>query len=164
MASEHVAHIFERLFGSLSESMAVQRAHYSGESPSPWTRQALFDSWAIHLRHAMHFLRPLYPQPGDIVAEDYFPDGRWREILAASVGGDWGPMLAVSELTEWLETEILHLRYERIHAAVDSKRWPLASMTIHLRDDLQAFVDNVSHELIADDFAVRTQNALDSLR
>jgi hypothetical protein len=158
-----VAHTLERLFGSVGDSMTLQRAHYSGENPSRWTRYALFDAWAIHLAHAMHFARPRAAQPTDIVAADYFDGDRWAEIIEQTDAGDWPAMLDEVKVKQWIENELLHLRYDRIHSASESGNWPLAPVTAHLARDLQAFVDNVAAELVADDFAVRAQNALDSL-
>ncbi len=73
-------------------------------------------------------------------------------------------MLDEAKLDEWLDTKVLGLRYERIHATSDAKNWPLTVVTIHVGRDLQVFVDNVPKERVADDFLVRVQNALDSAR
>lgn len=154
----------ERLFGNLYDCMALQRAHYSGGSPSRWTREALLDSWAIQLRNAMHFVKGANAQPTDIVASDFFSGERWRELREGAETPDRPPMPDRGKLEEWIDTQILHLRYELIHAAPDAKNWPLTAVTVQLGRDLQAFLDNVSRELVADDFAVRVQNALDSVR
>jgi hypothetical protein len=154
----------ERLFGSLHDCMALQRAHYTGENPSPWTRQALFDCWAIQLRHAMHFILGTGAQPTDIIAADYFAAGFWRELLEGSEAEDWPAMLDKATLDDWIDAEIMHLRYERIHAPSETRNWPQVLVTSHVGRDLEAFVDNVAPELVSDDFAVRAQNALDSLR
>jgi len=164
LASEYVAHTVERLFGSLHDCMALQRAHSSGENPSQRTREALRDSWAIQLRNTMHFVRGASAQPSDILAADYFPGERWRELLAEADAPDWPAMLDEITLAKWIDTEVLHLRYERIHATSDAKNWPLALVTVHIGRDLESFVDNVSCELVADDFTVRAQNAIDILR
>jgi len=154
----------ERLFGNLHDCMALQRAHYSGETPSRWTREALLDSWAMQLRNAMHFVKGSNAQPTDIVAADFFSGERWRELRAGNETSGRPEMPDQGKLEQWIETQILHLRYELIHAAQDAKNWPLTAVTVQLGRDLQAFLDNVPREHVADDFAVRVQNALDSVR
>lgn len=170
LASEHVAWEIERLFGNLHDYMGIQRAHYAGENPSPWTREALLDSWTIHLRNTMHFVRGSSPKPSDVLAADYFSGDRWWTLLAEAQSGwssaAWGQSeeLDESTLARRIDDQVVRLTYDRIHAASDVKNWQIGAITIHLGRDLQLFVDNVPAGVVVEDFAVRAQNALDTLR
>jgi hypothetical protein len=169
LASEHVVYEIERLFGMTRDFRDAQRAHYAGENPSPWTRDALLTAWTIHLRNTMHFVRGSSPQPHDILAAHYFPGDAWWELLGQAGSGwtseAWRRPDDVNEerLDERIDKEILHLTYERIHCVAHGKRWHVGAVS-HLAHDLDVFLENVPSELVTDDFAPRTQTALDSLR
>jgi hypothetical protein len=47
----------------------------------PVARDAVRDAFVDHARRLAHFLHPLRPQPGDVLAADFFPTAaRWNKL------------------------------------------------------------------------------------
>jgi hypothetical protein len=163
-ASIHVVYEIERLFGALHDLWLINCSHQRGDPASLWTHDALLESWTIHLRNTMHFLRGSKPQPSDILAEDYFTRPSWYSVLheASHVAVEAGlvPPIDESMLDRRINKEIVHLTYDRIEVAADAKFWKLGEITEHIARDLQVFVDTVPQSHVAEGFHDRAQAAL----
>jgi hypothetical protein len=160
-ASDHVVYEIERLCGTLHDHEQLNLAHHAGQDQSLWTHDALLESWTIHLRNTMHFLRGQQARASDILAEDYFDGSAWYELLAG-IPGRTGIVAQVDEasLDRRINKEIVHLTYGRIGITVAQKQWPIGVDSQHLGRDLFVFVENVASERVAPNFDDRARTAL----
>jgi len=157
-ASEHVAYEVEMLFGTLHDLEALYRARYGGTLTSLWTHDALIESWTIHVRNTMHFLRAAKPQPDDIVARDFFTGAEWHKLLPRRPRDD-----AERRIDRRMNKEIVRLTYARTNGAPGKKQWQLNAITAKVGDDLQIFVNNVPMNRVEPNFHRRTLDALKTL-
>ena len=158
-ASDHVAYEIERLFGTLHDLEALYRARYGGTDTSLWTHDALIESWTIHVRNLMHFLRAAKPQPDDIQARDFFTGSEWRELLPRRPRDD-----AEKHIDRRINKEIVHLTYARTKVTRERKQWQLSAITAKVGDELQIFIDHVPMNRVDPSFHRRALDALKTLR
>lgn len=163
-ASEHVAYEIERPCGTVQDIQQIHLDHHAGRNPSQWTRDALVESWTIHLRNTMHFLRGTEARTSDILAEDYFDGSQWYDLLTA-IPGRSAVVAGVDEAQlDWrINKEIVHLTYNRIGITPEQKLWPIGEISRHLGRDLLVFVEHVAATRVAADFADRAHAALRTL-
>ena len=163
-ASEHVVYEIERFCGTVQDIEQIQLNHHAGRKPSLWTHDALLESWTIHLRNLMHFLRGSEARTSDILAEDYFDGSRWYELLAA-IPGRSTIVAGIDETKlDWrISKEIVHLTYDRIRITPEQKQWPIGEVSQHLGRDLLVFVEHVATTRVEADFADRALAALRTL-
>ncbi len=163
-ASNHVAYEVERLFGTLSDLSELHVAHQLGEARSPWTRDALLESWTIHLRNVLHVLRGEKAQLSDILAEDYIAD--WYDVLSSDLGRRAAREMGLvkdpdEEHLDWrINKEIVHLTYDRLDISLEARLWSVGDVTQHLGRDFQVFVDHVAPERVERSFFDRVEAAL----
>jgi hypothetical protein len=150
--------------GTLSDLSELHAAHQLGEARSPWTRDALLESWTIHLRNVLQFLRSEGARPSDIVAEDYIAD--WCHVLFDNPGRRAAREMGLvkdpdeQRLVWRVNKEIVHLTYDRLDISLDNRLWPVGAVSQHLGRDLQVFVDHVVPELVERSFFDRVEAAL----
>jgi len=157
-ASEHVAYEIEMLYGALNDLEALYRARYSGADASLSTHDALIESWTIHVRNLMHFLRAAKPQPDDIVARDFFTGAEWHKLLPRRPRDD-----AEKQIDRRINKEIVHLTYARTKVTPEKKQWQLSAITAKVGNDLQIFISNVQMNRVEPNFHRRTLDALRTL-
>jgi hypothetical protein len=148
----------EMLYGALHDLEGLYRARYGGADTSLWTHDALIESWTIHVRNMMRFLRALKPQPDDILARDFFTGAEWHKLLPQRPRDD-----AEKQIDRRINKEIVHLAYARTKVTPEKKQWQLSAITAKVGDDLQIFVENVPMNRVEPNFHRRTLDALKSL-
>jgi hypothetical protein len=155
-ASDRVAYEIELLYGTLNDLGALLRARYGGADPSPWTRDALIESWTIHVRNMMHFLRGEKAQRGDILARDFFTGTEWQKLLPRRPRDD-----AEKHIERRINKEIVHLTFAGAKVTRERKQWQLHAITAKVGDELQVFIDHVPMNRVDPSFHRR---ALDTLK
>jgi hypothetical protein len=157
-ASEHVVYEIEMLYGTLHELEALYRDRYGGAETSLWAHDALIESWTIHVRNMMHFLRAVKPQPDDIVARDFFTGSEWHRFLPRRPRDD-----AEKQIDRRINKEIGHLTYARTKVAPEKKQWQLSAITAKVGDDLLIFIKNVPMNRVEPKFHRRALDVLKTL-
>lgn len=156
MASKHVAYEIERLYGALYDLDALLRARYGGADTSLWTHDALIESWTIHVRNMMHFLRAAKPQPDDVLARDFFTGAEWQKLLPRRPRDD-----AEKHIDRRINKDIVHLTYARTKVTPQTKSWQVGAITTKVGAELQIFLNHVPMDRVEPNFHRR---ALDALR
>jgi hypothetical protein len=156
MASKHVAYEIERLYGALYDLDALLRARYGGADTSLWTHDALIESWTIHVRNMMHFLRATKPQPDDVLARDFFTGADWQKLLPRRPRDD-----AEKHIDRRINKDIVHLTYARTKVIPQTRSWQVGAITTKVGADLQIFLNHVPMDCVEPNFHLR---ALDALR
>lgn len=126
--------------------MFLRLGQYLMESPQPGDdqgrviRNAVIESFVIHLRNLIAFLYSVRVQTKDIIAADYFLDaGNWytkrppisRELRVAR---------------ERSHKEIIHLTTERISGTPPQKGWPVSALVREIKQLMGSFADLASTE------------------
>ena len=156
-ASDHVADEIERLFGTLQDLDALYRARYRGTDTSLWTHDALIESWTIHVRNLMHFLRAAKPQPDDIQARDFFTGSEWQKLLPRRPRDDAEKHID-RRINRRSCTVMRVLKVTRVEEAV-----AIDSITAKVGDELQIFIDHVPMNRVDPSFHRRALDALKTL-
>ena len=123
-----------------------------------WTHDALIESWTIHVRNMMHFLRAAKPQPDDILARDFFTASEWKGLLPRRPRDDFE-----REIDRRINKEVVHLTYARTKVTGEKKQWRLSAITAKVGDELRIFINNVPMNLVEPAFHRRTLDALKSV-
>ncbi len=147
--SEHLLYELQMLF-RLADRL---RARADGAERLPWeVEMACIESFAVHTRALEQFLwrdRKGERHPDDAFASDYFPPGQWaglRERVQRS---------AIDGVSARAGHEIAHLSYKRTAIADDERGWPFDVIAGVIGRALRLFLENVSPEVIAEDFESR---------
>jgi hypothetical protein len=122
------------MLASLAQAMA------SGIANNGWLKNALLESFVIHVRGVLDFIYNDTPQPDDVAAQDYFPSAEaWLNIRP--------------QLSELLRTakgragkEIAHLTYARLDVTPDTKPWPFVEIAKEVNVVISVFLKNVTIE------------------
>jgi hypothetical protein len=129
------------------------RAHTDGAEQLSWeVEMACIESFAIHMRALEQFVwgdRNGDRFPDDAFASDYFPAGEWTELR------DRVERSAIDGLTARTGHEVAHLSYKRSAISSEERAWPFDVIAGVIGRAFRLFLENVSQEVIADDFESR---------
>jgi hypothetical protein len=143
-ASEHLRYEIDMLYGSLGELETLERARVNDEAPSLSLKNALIESWTIHLRNLHEFFFRDRSDDSDMLAIDYFHDLDWFSVRK-------GHGLNLS--THRIPKEIVHLTWSRTKVTPDKKQWDLGPITDRItREAVRPFVENVPKSRVHPDF------------
>jgi len=99
-------------------------ATYYGKLPpnaTPMTN-AFLESFLIHTRNLLDFLYPYHPEPGDVIADDFFDDPKtWRSNRPKQT-----KLLRSSRSR--IAKEVAHLTYDRLLVTREQKPWPFLAV------------------------------------
>jgi len=105
-------------------------------------RNALIESFAIHLRNLIDFFYPTQIQADDVVAAEFFDDpARWATISTIST--------TLSSARVRAHKEVSHLTRKRIAGAPPEKGWNVGSLSQEIKSILRQFVASASPQKIA---------------
>jgi hypothetical protein len=115
-------------------------------------RNALMESWALHLRNLLSFLYDRRAGKGDVVAADF-------------VGSGWaakrGPKPDVLKLAHAKASkEMAHMSWLRSQLTDDQREWHHVPIIAALGNTLHAFLDIPPAALVIDGFHDRARRAL----
>jgi hypothetical protein len=116
-------------------------------------RNALMESWALHVRNLLAFLYDDRPARDDAVAGDFIEGWREKRGTKAALLG-----LAQAKTSK----EMAHLSYVRARLTEDERRWHHAPIIVELVKPLHLFVDEVSETVVTEGFHERAREALPS--
>ncbi len=115
-------------------------------------RNAMLESWALHLRNLLSFIYDDRPGKGAAIAAD-FVDGDWSQLR-----GDLTPVLRLARTKA--SKEIAHLLYGRARLSDEQRTWHLAPILVDLGEVLHRFLDAVPSKRLQVDFHQRALAAL----
>jgi hypothetical protein len=110
-------------------------------------RNALLESWALHLRNLLSFLYDTRAGAGDAIALDFLGGG-WKEKR-----GPKGDVLRMAHAKA--SKEMAHLSYLRAELRDDQREWHIEPIICEGGEALHSFVDAVPEALVTDDFRER---------
>jgi hypothetical protein len=121
-ASDHLYYEYW-MFRSLTDALA------GGTTPPGWLRNALVESWVIHLRAQLDFAYPPKSvNPEDVVAADFFDNSdEWdatRPVLSKTLARG----------RDRANKEIAHLSYKRIDINHEDKQWHFVALATRGRE------------------------------
>ncbi|MEZ5553820.1 MAG: hypothetical protein R3E82_23290 [Pseudomonadales bacterium] len=123
---------------------AVTRAMASGMTAPDWIRNALLESFVVHLRGLIDFLFNDSPRGDDVVAHDFFTTAdTWL-----SVRPDFSANLQAAK--KRAGKEIAHLTYARLAVTPETKPWNFVSISDEVNAAMNAFLSNVSPIKLSD--------------
>jgi hypothetical protein len=109
-------------------------------------RNALVESFTVHVRILLDFLYPSSPKVDDVVADDFFDDASvWLEKRP-------GKSNLLSTVHRRVGKEIAHLTYTRIDITDEAKRWRFVDITNDVGGVLDKFCQLVSRSKVMDGF------------
>lgn len=128
--------------------MFLRLGQYLMEAPQPVgdqdrvIRNAVIESFVIHLRNLIAFLYSVRVQTKDIIAADYFRDA-----------DDWyakRPQISreLRVARERSHKEIIHLTTERISGTPPQKGWPVTALVREIKELMRLFAELASAERV----------------
>jgi len=107
-----------------------------------WIKNAILESFCIHVRGLMDFLFNENPRPDDVVAGDYFEDpGNWVEVR-----GEMSDFLKIAKVR--VGKEVAHLTYGRLDVTPDKKKWEFLKIFGELNRVIKMFLVSVQDEVL----------------
>jgi hypothetical protein len=102
----------------------------------------------------MHFLRATKPQPGEIVARDFFTGAEWQKLLPRRPRDD-----AEKHIDRRINKEIVRLTYARTKVTPEAKAWQMTATTMKVGAELQIFLNHVPMDRVEPGFHRRMLDA-----
>lgn len=136
--SHHLWYEFE-MFLALTQELSKEC--------SPGTiKNALLESFGIHVRNLIDFLYIENPGSDDVCASDFF-----------SCKEDWfkirpGLTSLLEKAKKRANKELSHLTYKRINVTAEEKKWYFVKIFQDLLNAFNIFVENVDKELLNSDW------------
>jgi hypothetical protein len=132
-----------------------------------WQVNALLESFTIHARNLVRFFYDGrtggYPesksrrganQYRNAYADDFFDDATWRRSRPKPKPE------ALQKIDARVAQEIVHLTYNRITIATQARQWDYRIIWQDLARCMQAFLDVVPRDRVADDFVAQVEALL----
>jgi hypothetical protein len=107
------------------------------------TRNAVLESWTIHVRQLIDFLWPQHRHGGenpDALAADLCADGEWDQLRPER------PDVLSEAIRNKIGWGVAHLTYGRARSKPEDKQWDVIALTRALAPALIVFVDSVEPE------------------
>lgn len=145
-ASSHLTYEIDMLWGSA-------RVHANGSGLlSAEIKNALVESFAVHLRNLLDFLYLENPRPDDVIAEDFFDT---PEIWVTN-------RPAKSQILKAAHTrahkEVSHLTYNRLSLTPENKVWQQGELLNEIVPVLKRFVELVPRERVDPGLKAKFEN------
>jgi hypothetical protein len=106
-SGEHLLYEFTMLYDT--------RSLGGSSAPGGYLKNAVIESFAIHLRNWIDFFFPANPRPDDVTFRDFLPtDSAWVPTVAMS----W----SLQDARERANKEIAHMTAQR-YAGADPRKW-----------------------------------------
>jgi hypothetical protein len=130
-ASDHLYYEYW-MFRSLTDALAT------GATQPGWLRNALVESWVIHLRALLDFVYPPKSvNPEDVIAADFFDSSsEWdatRPVISTTLARGRGRA----------NKEIAHLSYKRIDISHEDKQWQFVALAHEVEKLMVLFLRRV---------------------
>jgi hypothetical protein len=146
-ASEHLGYEIEMLFGALGELERVHRAKANEQEWTEGAKNAALEAWAVHLRNLHSFFFDEKARHGDMLAIDYFEDGRWQEIRPRT-----DRALDIDRIAK----QIVHLTYARLGVPDEMRGWDVGPISDWMGNDvILPFAKNVRRTRVQRSFPMR---------
>ena len=147
--SKHLLYEIEMFSGVVPVLAAVTEMEDSNTKRA--MRNALLESWALHLRNLLSFLYDTRPGKGDAVAAQFVSGWAARR----------GPKPDVLKRAHAKASkEMAHMSYMRSTVTDAEKEWHAAPIIAAIRAPLHAFLDAVPDSLLIDRFKDRARQAV----
>lgn len=142
-STEELSKALEHLHYEFSMLCAVSEALASGRTLPSWERNALLESFVVHVRTLIDFFYPSIARDNDVLAIDFFQDPAvWRELTPAL-----SDLLATCR--ERAHKEIAHLTYARLAISPKDKHWRVMEIYSEIRTLMNLFLTTAGLNLDA---------------
>jgi hypothetical protein len=148
--SKHLLYEIEMFTGAIPILNAIN--DWEPSETRTILRNALLESWALHLRNLLSFVYDNRAGKGDAIALDFIGE-EWKDKRGAK-----SSVLSVANAKA--SKEMAHMSYVRAALTEDEREWHPAPIIAAISEALHRFVDAVADELVTDDFRERARRAL----
>ena len=125
-AAEHFVYELEMLFGTASL--------FASMPPTPVLKDAVLESFLLHMRSLVSFFYPVSVKPDDVIADDFCgPPNAWRSQRPQQ------SRVLETALTR-AHKELAHLTQGRIAGTPANKIWDLETLSIELKSVTEKFI------------------------
>jgi len=148
-SAEHVAYEVQMLRGTKALLAAIATGALD---VSLVMKNALIESWMVHLRDLVEFLYPAVPKQGDVIATDFFDSrAEWERIRPSQSE-------SLKKARKRANKELAHLTTGRKGPGDREKGWAFHDLTSELVDVLRTFGEKASeaklHQKVRDALAI----------
>lgn len=128
--------------------MLISTAHAlaSGVAAEDCLRNALLESFVIHLRTLSDFLYAESKKHDDVLAGDFFVSGEWLNLRPAE-----SDLLKKARLRA--HKEIAHLTYERLNVTPERKPWMFIEIANAINSVMDIFLQSVPKHLLSEEWS-----------
>lgn len=133
-------HVYYELWMFLRLGQYLMGAPPSGDEQERVVRNAVIESFVIHLRNLIAFLYSVRVQTKDIIAADYFRDPNDWYTKRPPISRE----LRIAR--ERSHKEIIHLTTERIAGTPPQKGWPIPALVREIKELMRLFAALASAE------------------
>ncbi len=141
-SKEHLLYEIRMFYGVCD--ILQQRKYFSGENQemNMCIRNALLESFVLHLRVILDFLYDVQDKDEDAIAVDYFKDkSYWKSIRPKR-----SKILKESRLR--INKEAAHLSYKRLLISKDQKVWQFLCIKNEVKNILNLFLEKADKDLL----------------
>lgn len=131
-SEEHLLYEVSMLFG-LVKILSVTKKSEGGLDNIE--KNALLESFGIHLRNLIDFLYCTVKKQDDVVAADFLDEGEWSRIRPEITK-------TLSYARTRANKEFMHLTSRRISGTPDNKQWEFRALSTEIKPALKLFVES----------------------
>jgi hypothetical protein len=136
----HLSHT-EDIFATTESAAKLIYSPLDSENTEWLIKNAVFESFGIHLRSLHHFIYNIRIKDEDIVAGDYFDDpSRWEKNLPEKSN--------FTDDIEKVNKEIAHLTEHRLDKTPESKKWLILPIAKKIAEPLLKFIELAPSEFV----------------
>jgi hypothetical protein len=126
----------DHLYYEVEMLRETTKAMAKGGSLPRVIKNALLESFIIHMRGLISFAYDSPEHPDDVVASDYFDEGEWAELRSAMTG-------LIDESLKRANKEVAHITTFRVGKTLDQKQWRFLEIAVDVFSLLRLFFDHV---------------------
>lgn len=120
----------------------LTKALISGIAGQSAIKNALLESYTIHLRVLIDFFFSDNPRNDDIVADDFFTHpSDWKKMRPLKTG-------VLERAKKRTDKEVAHLTYTRLGIAPDQKNWYFEDVYKDMQTLIELFLKNIPKDLL----------------
>ena len=118
----------------------------SGISERGWRLNSLLETFVLHVRAVSDFFYAERKKEDDVLAADFFPDGRWASLRPNETD-------LLKRARNRAHKEIVHLTYERLNVTPETKPWPFLEIVRDVDSVLRVFLENIPTQLLNEEWS-----------
>jgi hypothetical protein len=131
---QELSEAFDHLSYEIDMLQAADMAMRSGLFPPGQLLNALLESFVIHARALLHFLDPVSPAKGDVLAVDFILDPETWEAAKGELPKE------LIQVRQRANKHVAHMTYDRLSVADEARSWDTGAISKELTVRLVEFV------------------------